>query len=305
MIPRSGASSTRSSSLSSSSACSRLDSSTTRCRTCGPEQDDRLRLPLEDVAGFDISSSRSFPMIAARATGKPFLVGLPNTLLVAFLGIVFATIWGFTIGIARLSSNLIISWLATIYIETIRNIPLLLQLFFWYFAVLKAMPAVRDSFVFFATSSSTSAGSSSRGRSSTSASSAVVVAFVVGIIAALLDPRLGAAGGSKRPASASRRAGSVSRRSCVLPVIAYFVSGTAVAFDLPVLDRLQLRGRRRTAAGIRGAGVRPDALHGDLHRRDRARRHPGGDQGQTEAAQSLGSRRATGCGWWSSRRPCG
>src|SRR5690606_6463485 len=66
--------------------------------------------------------------------------------LVAAIGIVLATILGFTLGIARLSSNFIIARLATVYIETIRNIPLLLQLFFWYFAVLKAMPAVRNSF---------------------------------------------------------------------------------------------------------------------------------------------------------------
>ena len=67
-------------------------------------------------------------------------------MLVAVIGIIFATMLGFTIGIARLSSQLPRSRaLATIYIETIRNIPLLLQLFFWYFAVLKAMPAVRDS----------------------------------------------------------------------------------------------------------------------------------------------------------------
>ncbi|UXN75666.1 ABC transporter permease subunit [Devosia sp. A8/3-2] len=58
----------------------------------------------------------------------------------------FATLLGFTPGIARLSSNWLIARVATVYIETIRNIPLLLQLFFWYFAVLKAMPAVRNSF---------------------------------------------------------------------------------------------------------------------------------------------------------------
>ncbi|RYE60593.1 MAG: amino acid ABC transporter permease, partial [Hyphomicrobiales bacterium] len=73
------------------------------------------------------------------------LVGILNTLLVAVIGIVCATILGFTIGIARLSSNFIVSSLATVYVEVIRNIPLLLQLFFWYFAVLKAMPAVRES----------------------------------------------------------------------------------------------------------------------------------------------------------------
>ncbi len=96
------------------------------------------------TAGFDISFSL-LPWSRASYYYEAFLVGLLNTLLVAVVGIVFATILGFTIGIARLSTNFIVSSLATVYIEVIRNIPLLLQLFFWYFAVLKSMPAVRNS----------------------------------------------------------------------------------------------------------------------------------------------------------------
>lgn len=99
---------------------------------------------LWSASGFDIS----FKILEYNRSSSYFqtlLVGVTNTLLVAFIGIVFATILGFTIGIARLSTNFIVSSLATLYIETIRNIPLLLQLFFWYFAVLAAMPAVRDS----------------------------------------------------------------------------------------------------------------------------------------------------------------
>ncbi|HZY67970.1 MAG TPA: amino acid ABC transporter permease [Devosia sp.] len=96
------------------------------------------------TAGFDISFSL-FPWSRTSFYWEAFLIGITNTLLVAAIGIFFATILGFVIGIARLSSNFIISRLATVYIETIRNIPLLLQLFFWYFAVLKAMPAVRES----------------------------------------------------------------------------------------------------------------------------------------------------------------
>ena len=72
-----------------------------------------------------------------------------NTLLVSAIGIFFATLLGFIIGIARLSRNFIISRLALIYVETLRNVPLLLQLVFWYFAVLKSLPGVRQSLVFF------------------------------------------------------------------------------------------------------------------------------------------------------------
>jgi general L-amino acid transport system permease protein len=97
------------------------------------------------TAGFDISFTL-FPWSRSSFYWQAFLAGLLNTLLVAIIGIFFATILGFTLGVARLSSNWLISRFATVYIETIRNIPLLLQLFFWYFAVLKAMPAVRNSF---------------------------------------------------------------------------------------------------------------------------------------------------------------
>ncbi len=82
------------------------------------------------TAGFDIGFSL-LPWSRASFYWEAFLVGILNTLLVAFIGIIFATLLGFTIGIARLSSNFIVSSLATIYVEVIRNIPLLLQLFFW------------------------------------------------------------------------------------------------------------------------------------------------------------------------------
>ncbi len=82
----------------------------------------------------------------ASSYGRAFAVGLLNTLLVAFCGIIAATIIGVFIGIARLSHNWLISRLAMVYIEIFRNIPLLLQIFFWYFAVLRALPAPKLSF---------------------------------------------------------------------------------------------------------------------------------------------------------------
>jgi len=95
-------------------------------------------------AGFDVSQS----LIAysnASTYGRAFWVGLLNTLLVAGLGIVFATLVGFLIGIARLSSNWLIAKLATIYVEVLRNVPLLLQLFLMYFGILQTLPSARQS----------------------------------------------------------------------------------------------------------------------------------------------------------------
>jgi general L-amino acid transport system permease protein len=77
--------------------------------------------------------------------GRAFLVGLLNTLLVSALGIVLATVLGFLLGISRLSRNWLIARLAAAYVEVFRNIPLLLQLFFWYFALLVPLPSPRQS----------------------------------------------------------------------------------------------------------------------------------------------------------------
>jgi len=71
---------------------------------------------------------------------RAYLVGLLNTILVSVIGIVFATIIGVVVGIARLSNNFLIERTAAIYVEFFRNIPLLLQIFFWYFAALRALP---------------------------------------------------------------------------------------------------------------------------------------------------------------------
>ena len=74
-----------------------------------------------------------------------FLVGLLNTILVAVIGIFFATILGFLVGIGRLSNNWLVSRFCGFYVELFRNIPLLLQLFFWYHAVLRILPRAKNS----------------------------------------------------------------------------------------------------------------------------------------------------------------
>lgn len=95
-------------------------------------------------AGFDIGQ-RLIPYAAATSTYlDAFLVGLLNTLLVSALAIVFATLLGFTVGIARRAPNVLARTLAAAYVETLRNVPLLLQLLVWYVAVRGALPSARD-----------------------------------------------------------------------------------------------------------------------------------------------------------------
>src|SRR5215813_4405639 len=102
----------------------------------------------DNTAGFDISQTL-IDYSATSTYGRAFWVGLLNTLLVAGLGIVLATILGFIVGISRLSKNWLLSRVAGGYVEIIRNLPLLLQLLFWYNAVLKALPELRDSLIIF------------------------------------------------------------------------------------------------------------------------------------------------------------
>ena len=100
----------------------------------------------DTTAGFEISQTLISYSADVSTYGRAFWVGLLNTLLVAGAGIVFATIIGFVVGISRLSKNWLLAKVATGYVESIRNIPLLLQLLFWYNAVLKSLPAMRESF---------------------------------------------------------------------------------------------------------------------------------------------------------------
>lgn len=99
---------------------------------------------LDNQAGFGVLFSL-IPYSESMSYFRVFLVGLLNTLLVSAVGIILATVLGFIIGIARLSGNWLVSRLALAYIEVFRNIPLLLQIFFWYFAVIRSLPGTRNS----------------------------------------------------------------------------------------------------------------------------------------------------------------
>jgi general L-amino acid transport system permease protein len=101
---------------------------------------------LSQTSGFDISE----PLIEYSRSStylRAFFVGLLNTLLVSFLGIIFSTILGIILGVARLSTNFIINRLAAIYLELIRNIPLLVFLIFWYTGVFLTLPRVQSAII--------------------------------------------------------------------------------------------------------------------------------------------------------------
>jgi general L-amino acid transport system permease protein len=92
-------------------------------------------------AGFAIGESL-FEFDSAQGYWVAYLVGLSNTLRVALVGILFATVLGTLIGIGRLSNNILVRGLCAMHVEVTRNIPLLLQLFMWYFAMTELLPSI-------------------------------------------------------------------------------------------------------------------------------------------------------------------
>jgi len=98
---------------------------------------------LDTTAGFDLSFTL-IPYSESSTYGRAITVGVLNTLLVAFCGIITATIIGFIVGVMRLSKNWLVAKVAEIYIEVARNIPLLVQMFIWYKVVLAALPSPRE-----------------------------------------------------------------------------------------------------------------------------------------------------------------
>jgi general L-amino acid transport system permease protein len=103
---------------------------------------------MSNTAGFDVSQAL-IPYSGSDTYTRVFFVGLLNTLLVAVIGIFFATIIGFLVGLGRLSPNWLLSRVAGAYVELIRNLPLLFQILFWYLAVLATLPNPRQSISLF------------------------------------------------------------------------------------------------------------------------------------------------------------
>ena len=103
---------------------------------------------LSQESSFDITFSL-IDYDGSHSYARAFLVGLLNTILVSSIGIFFATLLGVTVGIGRLSQNYLIAKAAEWYVEIFRNIPLILQIFFWYFAALRALPLTVDSINFY------------------------------------------------------------------------------------------------------------------------------------------------------------
>ena len=137
---------------------------------------------LDNTAGFGVNQSL-IPYDESDSYGRVFFVGLLNTLLVAGLGIVLATILGFVVGIARLSPNWLVARLGGGYVELIRNLPLLFQILFWYLAVLGTLPGPRQSISLFRAIFLNNRGIIVPAPTAREGAGAVALAFAVGVLA--------------------------------------------------------------------------------------------------------------------------
>jgi general L-amino acid transport system permease protein len=191
-----------------------------------------------EPAGFDISQTLIEYNSSTSTYGRAFWVGLTNTLLVAGIGIVLATVVGFVIGIARLSSNWLVARLAAGYVQLVRNVPLLLQLLFWYNAVLKALPDFRDSIRLPGGGFVNNRGLFLPGPELGGAGPSVFAALLIGIAGAvaltLPAVRRRVGGGT---------AGAIGLGLVIgLPLVTYLASGASLTFDFPQMSRFNLRG---------------------------------------------------------------
>ncbi len=173
--------------------------------------------------------------------GRTFVVGLLNTLLVAGLGIVLATVLGFIMGVARLSSNWLVAKAALVYIEVFRNIPLLLQIFFWYFAVLRNLPGPRNSIelggIGFLSNRGIALAWPQFQPGAIWMGAALVLAIVLVIALVRWVKRRQARTGKQFPTLRVALALLIG-----LPVLAYYAAGMPVVWDIPELRGFNIRG---------------------------------------------------------------
>ena len=243
---------------------------------------------LNNEAGFGILMSL-IPYNETYTFGRTFLVGLLNTLLVSFLGIILATILGFVIGVARLSNNWLIAKIATVYIETFRNIPLLLQILFWYFAMLPLLPHPRQSVNFGEAFFLNSRGLYLPAPLFESAFLWVLAALFVAIIAVVILVRWA----HRRQAATGQPFHTfwVSLAILVaLPAAAFVITGMPLDWDLPELKGFNFRGGMtiipELAALLLALSIYTAAFIAEIVRSGiQAVSH-----GQTEAANALGLR---------------
>ena len=245
-----------------------------------------------NTAGFDISQTLIDYSSSTSTFGRAFWVGLLNTLLVAGIGCVLATILGFFIGIARLSRNWLVSRLAGGYVELIRNIPLLLQILFWYNAVLKSLPELRGSVALPFGGFLNNRGLFLPRPVFAPDFGAVVIAFAIGLVVAI-GLYLWARRRQERTGAQVHILWMMLTAIFGLPLLVFVVAGRPLTFGIPDMGRFNIRGGLEIlpefAALLLALTLYTAAFIAEVVRAGVL----SVSTGQTEAAQALGLRSGT------------
>ena len=241
---------------------------------------------LNGRAGFDISTTL-ISYTNDSTYGRAIVVGFLNTLLVASLGIVTATIIGFLVGLGRLSSNWLIAKLCTVYVEVFRNIPVLLVIFFWYKGVLDTLPQVRDSIALPFSTFLNNRGLAFPKPIWGEGAVFVPIAFVLGIIAALAVAQWA----TKRQMATGQQFPIIWTGIGLvvgLPILAFLAAGAPLTFDPPIAGRFNMTGGARIlpefvalylALSLYTASFIAEVIRSGIR---------GVPKGQTEASSALG-----------------
>ncbi len=195
---------------------------------------------LDSEAGFGILQSL-IPYDESDTHGKVFIVGLLNTILVSAIGIFFATIIGLLIGIGRLSKNYMIAKLSMVYVETFRNIPILLQILFWYNVVLASLPNPKQSMSFLNSIFFNNRGLYIPKPILESGFIAVIIAFILAIIAVIFLVKWS----NKRHDETGEEFPTIWVSIGILiasPVIVYFLSGSPATLEFAELKGFNYKG---------------------------------------------------------------
>ena len=199
---------------------------------------------LSEEAGFPIAES-VVEYDEANSFRYAFYVGILNTLKVALLGIVAATLLGVVLGVARLSTNWLVSKAASLYIEIFRNIPLLIQLFFWYFGVFLLLPAVGDAIEWPGPVYISNRGIFAVWASPTSTFGPWMLFLLGGIILAVVS-RLALLRKQENTGTATHPNLIAAAFLVIIPVLGWFLLGDSpLAKDTPALGRFNFEGGLR------------------------------------------------------------
>ncbi|MCG6200966.1 amino acid ABC transporter permease [Psychromonas antarctica] len=246
---------------------------------------------LNETAGFGISQSLIAYSDSSSNYLDVFVVGLLNTLMVSVIGIIIASILGLLLGIGRLSSNFLISKMSLVYIETFRNIPILLQILFWYNVVLAALPSPRNSLDYLGSVFLNNRGLQLPEPIFESGSLAILIAFLLACVAVIFLSKWAV----KRHNLSGEEFPLVKVSLAILilsPLLVYFLSGQPISAEYPILKGFNFQGGLNVlpefmalvfALSIYAATYIAEAVRAGIQSIAK---------GQTEAAESLGLKKS-------------